>query len=55
MFNCPEYGQTLEKDLSGTFNILLKGLRDTSKSGKFATFQILPYTVDLGIFLDLPG
>ncbi len=54
-FKCPECGHTLDRDLNGAFNILLKALRDTSLSGKLAAFQIMPYTVDLGGFLDLPG
>ena len=54
-FKCPECGHTLDRDLNGAFNILLKALRDTSMSGELAAFQIMPYTVDLGTFLDLPG
>ncbi|WP_293142584.1 MULTISPECIES: transposase [unclassified Microcoleus] len=54
-FKCPECGHTLDRDLNGAFNILLKALRDTSMSGKLQAFQIMPYTVDLGGFLDLPG
>jgi putative transposase len=54
-FKCPECGHTLDRDLNGAFNILLKALRDTSISGEIITFQIMPYTADLGTFLDLPG
>ncbi len=54
-FKCPECGHTLDRDLNGAFNILLKALRDTSKTGELAAFSILPYTDNLGEFLNLPG
>jgi putative transposase len=54
-FKCPECGHTLDRDLNGAFNILLKALRDASLTGKLAAFSILPYTVCSGEFLDLPG
>ncbi len=54
-FKCPECGHTLDRDINGAFNILLKALRDTSKTGELAAFSILPYTVSLGLVLDLPG
>ena len=54
-FKCPECGHTLDRDVNGAFNILLKALRDTSKTGELAAFSILPYTVSLGLVLDLPG
>jgi len=54
-FKCPECEHTLSRDLNGAFNILLKALRDTSRTGELAAFSILPYTVDLGQVLDLPG
>ena len=53
-FVCPACGHTIGRDVNGAFNIMLKALRDTSRSGVIADFQILPYTV----FLDsqeLPG
>jgi len=37
------------------FNILLKALRDTSLSVKLKAMPDLPYTVNLGKFLDLQG
>lgn len=54
-FKCPECGHTLDRDLNGAFNILLKALRDTSASGVLDGFQIVPHTVDSGEVLDLPG
>jgi putative transposase len=54
-FKCPECGHTLDRDVNGAFNILLKALRDTSLTGELAAFSILPYTVSLGLVLDLPG
>jgi putative transposase len=46
-FKCPECGHILDRDLNGAFNILLKALRDTSKTGELAAFSILPYTDSL--------
>ena len=54
-FKCPECGHTLDRDLNGAFNILLKALRDTSLTGELAAFSVLPYMVASGLFLDLPG
>jgi len=54
-FKCPECGHTLDRDLNGAFNKILKALRDTSKSVGLAAFEIMPYTVHLGTLLDLPG
>ncbi len=54
-FKCPECGHTMDRDLNCAFNILLKALRDTSISGELTAYQIMPYTVDLGFFLNLPG
>ena len=54
-FKCPECGHTLDRDLNGAFNILLKALRDTSLTGELAAFSVLPYTVASGLVLDLPG
>jgi putative transposase len=54
-FKCPECGHTLDRDLNGAFNILLKALRDTSLTGELAAFSILPYTANSGLVLDLPG
>jgi putative transposase len=54
-FKCPECGHTLDRDLNGAFNILLKALRDTSKTGELAAFSILPHTANSGLVLDLPG
>jgi putative transposase len=45
----------MDRDLNCAFNILLKALRDTSISGELTAYQIMPYTVDLGFFLNLPG
>jgi putative transposase len=54
-FKCPECGHTLDRDLNGAFNILLKALRDTSRTGELCGFSILPHTGNLGAILDLPG
>lgn len=54
-FKCPACGHSLDRDLNGAFNILLKALRDTSRSGELSGFSILPYTVDSSEILDLPG
>ncbi len=54
-FKCPECGHTLDRDLNGAFNILLKALRDTSLTGELAAFSVLPYTANPGLVLDLPG
>jgi len=43
-FTCPSCGHKLDRDLNGAFNILLKALRDTSKTGIITDFQVLPYT-----------
>lgn len=40
-FKCPECGHTLDRDLNGAFNILLKALRDTSLTGELAAFTRL--------------
>ncbi|TAF51588.1 MAG: transposase [Oscillatoriales cyanobacterium] len=40
-FKCPECGHTLDRDLNGAFNILLKALRDTSLTGELAAFTLL--------------
>lgn len=52
-FKCPVCNHTLDRDLNGAFNILLKALRDTSTSFELAAYPIVPYTESR--FLDLPG
>jgi putative transposase len=47
-FKCPECGHTLDRDLNGAFNILLKALRDTSLTEKLFAFSVLPYTANSG-------
>ncbi len=54
-FKCPECGHTLDRDLNGAFNILLKALRDTSLTEELFAFSILPYTANSVLVLDLPG
>lgn len=53
-FKCPECGHTLDRDLNGAFNILLKALRDTSELSGLLAYLDSPYMVDLE-FLNLPG
>ncbi len=53
-FTCPSCGHRLDRDLNGAFNILLKALRDTSKTGILADYQVLPYTATSDC-RELPG
>jgi putative transposase len=54
-FKCPACGHSLGRDLNGAFNILLKALRDTSRTGELSGFTILPHTVNSREILCLPG
>jgi len=53
-FTCPSCGHKLDRDLNGAFNILLKALRDTSKTGILTDYQVLPYTATSDC-RELPG